>query len=90
MKIAAGCTAMLIAAVLVGGAFMDYRDDEAASRRIEVHASGATFTMYDETTELVARKKAEKIRGVAGVAFLVAGLFIFGTRKKKPAPTPAA
>ena len=89
MKIAAGCIAMLIGVVCLGRAFADYRNDEAVSGRIEIHSSGATFATYNQTPELDARKKSEKIRGVTGGAILAAGLFMLGSRKKNPEPTPA-
>jgi hypothetical protein len=85
MKILAGCILLLVAVILLGGAFMDFQEDaDDASRRItrefaEIHDEAALNRDFDENQ---ARKNSETIRAVAGAAFLASGLFVFGTRRK--------
>ena len=87
MKIAAGCIALLIAVFLLAGASVDFFADansasertDQAFRDLERRDDNALERGYDEAHS---RTSSEEIRGVAGAAFLTAGLFIFGTRKK--------
>jgi hypothetical protein len=88
MKIAAGCLVLLVAVILLGGAFMDWRDDEnSSSGRMdrEFREIGNDTAFYRDMAEDDSRKSSEEIRAVAGAAFLAAGLFILGTRAKKQA-----
>ena len=85
MKIAAACVALLIAVILLASACVDYIDDaNSAGERIsrefsEIHNDAALNRDFDESRS---RTNSEEIRAVSGAAFLTAGLFIFGTRKK--------
>lgn len=83
MKIAAGCIALLVAVILLGGAFMDWRQDalnagENISRGFSEMNDPAAFNR--DMAEADSRKNSEAIRAVAGAAFLVGGLFMLKKR----------
>jgi hypothetical protein len=89
MRIAAGCIALLLAVILLGGAGMDWLDDvNNSSERIRADSSALSIGDYAalnrDLAESESRKNSEAVRAVAGATFLVAGLFIFGTREKLP------
>jgi hypothetical protein len=87
MKIAAGCIALLVALILLGGALMDYSDD-AKNAATNIHQGFDAIRTGDDTdfnrlmAEADARKTSEEVRAIAGAAFLVAGLFILAKRKQ--------
>lgn len=76
----------MVALILLGSAFMDYRDDmDNAPERTrqgfaDIHDDAALSRDIDEARS---RTNSEEIRAVAGAAFLAAGLFIFGTHRRK-------
>jgi hypothetical protein len=87
MKIAAGCIALLIAVILLGGALMDYVDNEKEN----IHRAGADAALigndtafYRRMDEIKAERNSESIRAIVGGGFLVAGLFILGRKSPKP------
>lgn len=89
MKIVAGCIALLVAVILLVGAFVDFRDDmKTAPDRIHRDFAdiGNDAAFQSDMVEADARKNSEAIRAIAGAAFLAAGLFMFGTRHAKPKP----
>jgi len=65
---------------------MDFRDDmNNAPERIrqsfaDIHDDAA---LNRDMAEIDSRKNSQEVRAVAGAAFLAAGLFIFGTRRRK-------
>jgi hypothetical protein len=91
MKIVAGCISLLVAMVLLIGAFMDFQEDtKEAPDRIrrdfsDMHDDAAFRHDMDEAD---ARKNSETIRAVVGAAFLVAGLVLV-TRRGKQKPDAA-
>ncbi|MGO9261823.1 MAG: hypothetical protein ACLQU1_36805 [Bryobacteraceae bacterium] len=92
MKIAAGCIALLVAIILLGGAFVDFIDD-VKNKPERIRAYYAAIERHDDAAvdrdnaEAESRQNSMAVRAVAGAAFLVAGLFILGKREKV---TPAA
>jgi hypothetical protein len=87
MKVA-GCISLLVAMVLLIGAFIDFQEDmKEAPDRIrrdfaDIHDDAAFRHDMDDAD---ARKNSETIRAVVGAAFLVAGLVLV-TRRGKPKP----
>lgn len=88
MKIAAGCIALLIAVILLGGALMDYVDNEKEVLRTssaDAALIGNDTAFYRRMDEIQAQINSEAVRAIAGGGFLIAGLFIFS--RKSPSRT---
>jgi hypothetical protein len=79
MKKAAGIISLIVALILLGGAFFDYKEDtEKLPERI---AQGYRDMHNDEAfrrdmQEIDDRKSSEMIRSLAGAAFLITGLVL--------------
>ena len=86
MKTVAACIALLVAAVLLVGAFIDFQSDvETAPERIRAGFAdiGDAAAFQRDIAENDARKNSEASRAVVGAAFLVAGLFMLARSKEQ-------
>jgi hypothetical protein len=86
MKKAAGFIAFVVALVLLGGAFFDWKADaDSAPDRIsqgfrDLHNDAAFSRDLQETRD---RQSSEQIRGFAGAGFLIIGLVLLGSSRKR-------
>jgi len=86
MKIAA-MLAMLVAVVLLVGAFSDWHEDsQTAPARVTSLFENARGRDYDELhrelAEQSSRETSEAVRALAGFAFLIAGIAMFVQKER--------
>src|ERR1700683_3973876 len=88
MKVVAGCISLLLAVILLVGAFIDFQEDmKSGPERIRRDFAdiGNDAAFQRDMAETDARKNSETIRAVVGAAFLVVGLVLVAKRgKPKP------